>query len=1311
MSNNNNFFPSSLSTLKNKLNNRAMSVLIGAGFSKNFNNDVFPNWWELIFEMVRDGQETDLMDRYLQLYPKKEAKGESYEQFLKKRIEKYIENIGPLEAVSEFIRRKGYREAADIRIEHKTPYISIQDGIRYVNYNADGKAMCRLVTDDEILIHQKVVALPWNNIYTTNYDNLLESSLNVTMSEEFQKAIENLSEEIKDDQGKLEQWERELAEFNTEIEQLQGRIENAKTTYENLPSDPGVGIDEEKLKGIQRKKNQVNGRINIKNEGLKKKLHRLAELKRNSNQINSVVTHSSELALKKTGNIIKLHGSIRDQKTTYGFDNDARMHYVISKEDFENYPIKHEAFTQLMRISLLQESFCLLGFSGIDPNFLAWIGWVRDILEKRKSDIDNSEDKVYLIDIREQFADPEKEQFNANHRISFIPLGHPDCRKFLEQKTGKVLGEKPSPRDLISIFLDYLSSGVIPNKAAIAFERLQQEEYLQLWNRQAWDVTDDKGLHNFSLFEKTEAYVRLRKYNRIPANADNFLERHDILMSLDSKLEELKNNKASLSRLISFVTLVFQEQTIQLINVFGKSKTFNNLIKLAKQTQHEQYPFLLLIDLKDAVWANDKVRIKRLGNLIKKYNLEDVQQELKYLKSLDAFFNLRFSDAQSLLDNWEPKGHWVMKKAGMVTLTNPEAALQLLNGARQDTIQETVYQLQLERFINIVISKFADPTDLTGEIEELIHEGLLDVNHNIDNILRKLNKDVQKIQPYGANKFATTRTFTIGGDNEWALAQTFFKILAEFGFPLSVPYVTFKSFEKVHAALFHAYPTMPHPVLFYLFQYRDEKLIVKLAQDYSTNDNLESDLNIILENITSLFFDSKAPYYVKQNGLTFLSELINVIHPDLWEPFFIDVWKELKTSGKLFIEQRFEKHFFVEKAIRLIQTSEAAALVVNDTLMAVLDDEEGTDHAIAVRYLYELNFNGFLKNQSKKISALLNETLINAVIQKVSVDLEHLFLLGNINFLLTNGQQNATAAELKKADRLNSSNERIWRIVLYFANGDEKIINKIKSAILSNDRLWNAGFSAEGLSSMSSYISLYKLRRHENNVGISWTQKESQVLFDKMTDTLQNIKGWMNNHKSDHFISFESILEEMSCFLTYEENGLKTLANYGSVLADVEALYSREKGYERFMEGLVSTDKDEFFSAQNELFYKLYNYPNYEKYDLEIRTVLNKILLQSEPGLAGAMQAAVDWFALKKNDVKLRAYEMILIEILKQYQRHLPESIDVPFLESNLIILAHTLKSWNVNDSSVEKQLELLKTSRFMETRFNLPHKLNDELS
>ncbi len=78
--------------------------------------------------------------------------------------------------------------------------------------------------------------------------------------------------------------------------------------------------------------------------------------------------------------IIKLHGSFPSHRP-----------FIITEEDYRTYPVKFAAFVNTVQQALLENVFCMLGFSGEDPNFLKWIGWIRDNLGKANSQ------KIYMI--------------------------------------------------------------------------------------------------------------------------------------------------------------------------------------------------------------------------------------------------------------------------------------------------------------------------------------------------------------------------------------------------------------------------------------------------------------------------------------------------------------------------------------------------------------------------------------------------------------------------------------------------------------------------------------------------------------------------------------------------------------------------------------------------------------------------------------------------------------------------------------------------------------------------------------------------
>lgn len=78
--------------------------------------------------------------------------------------------------------------------------------------------------------------------------------------------------------------------------------------------------------------------------------------------------------------LIKLHGSFPSNGP-----------FIITEEDFRKYPNDHAPFVNTVQQSLLENTFCLIGFSGDDPNFIKWIGWIHDNLGLPNSPM------IYLI--------------------------------------------------------------------------------------------------------------------------------------------------------------------------------------------------------------------------------------------------------------------------------------------------------------------------------------------------------------------------------------------------------------------------------------------------------------------------------------------------------------------------------------------------------------------------------------------------------------------------------------------------------------------------------------------------------------------------------------------------------------------------------------------------------------------------------------------------------------------------------------------------------------------------------------------------
>lgn len=88
------------------------------------------------------------------------------------------------------------------------------------------------------------------------------------------------------------------------------------------------------------------------------------------------VINKDKLVLSHSPRIIKLHGSFNSSGS-----------YVISAEDYRRYPIDNASLVNTVQQALIENTLCLFGFSGEDPNFLKWIGWIHDNLGENMPNI------------------------------------------------------------------------------------------------------------------------------------------------------------------------------------------------------------------------------------------------------------------------------------------------------------------------------------------------------------------------------------------------------------------------------------------------------------------------------------------------------------------------------------------------------------------------------------------------------------------------------------------------------------------------------------------------------------------------------------------------------------------------------------------------------------------------------------------------------------------------------------------------------------------------------------------------------------
>ena len=118
----------------------------------------------------------------------------------------------------------------------------------------------------------------------------------------------------------------------------------------------------------------------------------------------SIVHSVADLPTASPPRIVKLHGSLPS-------------HYplIFTEEDYRTYPRDFAPLVNTAQQAMMETTFLLIGFSGDDPNFLHWSGWVRD-------ELGESAPKIYLAGWLD--LSPHRRQVLMERKVIPIDLAH-----------------------------------------------------------------------------------------------------------------------------------------------------------------------------------------------------------------------------------------------------------------------------------------------------------------------------------------------------------------------------------------------------------------------------------------------------------------------------------------------------------------------------------------------------------------------------------------------------------------------------------------------------------------------------------------------------------------------------------------------------------------------------------------------------------------------------------------------------------------------------------------------------------------------
>jgi len=731
----------------------------------------------------------------------------------------------------------------------------------------------------------------------------------------------------------------------------------------------------------------------------------------------SPITHDYELSFSDNSmRIIKIHGDLsKSTSDNFNFDGCTEHKYIITKEDYDNYPIRHEAFTQFMRINLLQGVFCLIGFSGDDPNFINWIKWVRNVLVKSPGDT-SSDPKIYLISLEKgQQKDPAKLSFYENHRIALVQLYDKEVLSLIGAS------DTEDKRTVILKFLRYL------NKSSMQTEKLLSGS----WNF----VYLIPFLNKDDTIDKTA-------YDLIFALAPNYRFLSNV-ESQKSYLEQLQKTKNFDVYKLSL-----------LIEALWEIKEFPMFLKTSIQEKFNQNKTMIGEDLIHKYYYLLSIEKTFLGKDISGLTNKLELDEDTYLRCLKDAYSFDFTALNEHLQDWKiSNNQFDQRYATLLYLCDKkDEAIDTLKAhlAKSETPEDKYVTVQL---LNICEGKMRPQYSIKQ------FSGIDSLSDYKNKLLKNVSPKDERINPFGTN---TIYYWMDSSDDTECAYSRFLSFFMEYG----VTYKNFLTGIEWYPITEHLYQICPIPTMFYSVLFlSDEQALRKIAQLYTFTDELKETNEILMGNLLDAYINKETPNAIKKNMIIFAEELIVSVNSSIWIDKLFVIWrKDFMPNYDIKHPQNFTKNIMPY----LIGKSPI------DKLEDIIKDFIGCyDKNINLSIYISFYFNTNKDLHKIKISNIKDklENMINDIKNSNDLRIVHqLYALiekaGLGNFF------HNKIVELISQDFFSPNNTYTIISTYLRTDAEKKILIK---KILKDKNLWDTGFNGTEFSIPISYIPIEEL--------------------------------------------------------------------------------------------------------------------------------------------------------------------------------------------------------------------------------------------
>jgi hypothetical protein len=571
----------------------------------------------------------------------------------------------------------------------------------------------------------------------------------------------------------------------------------------------------------------------------------------------NIVRNGRDLSDKiRSRNVIKIHGDLRQNSNgRINFDGDNKLQYIIAKEDYDTYKEKHEAFTSLMRIAMLQGKFMLLGFSGTDANYKGWVTWVSDVLEGENDDVT----KIYIIDVSGKDIPLDLQLHYNNHhtkvidliveeRLRAIGFNDNEVISILQKQKDEKL-DNEIKRTILTKFLRFLRTSLSESDefVNVGGQSIQEDTDKENENGNSNDpAIETKLLETTLINAKQTSY----EYRKLWGEASSKIDDIDFVDDIVKRIQDAKPQNR-------FPKIVSNQESV----------TFE-IMRKSKLNDKDAFLFALAVDelglnpryYSQVVQDYEELNKLPLWNLMRikesTFNgddsiLQDDTDECIYENIQRNLFHLDFDKANDLIENWSPSNDFVVQKAMRLATINEhrDEAKALLSSyiEKEKNIVRQMYAMQIANYIS---GQYPRPYNM----DDFFKFGIDGIGDILNYMVQQLRGKIEK--PNARGYIGTTMNLG-GGNPNYEKSLRILRFISDSGIYVNYGFTYMFDIASWYLVFQNLYKEFPYPCFFYSIQYNDNSVLTRIGQDFAyTPELLDFNKDILIRSLNAMGHES-----------------------------------------------------------------------------------------------------------------------------------------------------------------------------------------------------------------------------------------------------------------------------------------------------------------------------------------------------------------------------------------------------------------------------------------------------------------------